>query len=111
MPTLGVLQGKGHRVALVSDGRLSGASGKVLSAIHVTPEAATGGPIARLRDGDLLRIDATTGRLDALVGAEEWHARQPEPHHLSNASLDLGRNFFDSFRRLVGPADAGASTI
>jgi phosphogluconate dehydratase len=111
MPTLGVLQGKGHKVALVSDGRLSGASGKVLSAIHVTPEAATGGAIARLRDGDILRIDATTGRLDALVGNEEWHARQPEPHRLDNATLDLGRNFFDSFRRLVGPADAGAATI
>jgi phosphogluconate dehydratase len=111
MPTLGVLQGKGHKVALVSDGRLSGASGKVLSAIHVTPEAATGGPIARLRDGDILRVDAVSGRLDALVGAEEWNGRQPEPLHLSNASLDLGRNFFDSFRRLVGPADAGASTI
>lgn len=111
MPTLGVLQSRGHKVALVSDGRLSGASGRVLSAIHVTPEAAHGGPIACLRDGDIIRIDAVAGRLDALVSKEEWHSRQPELRSPANTSLDLGRNFFDSFRRLVGPADAGASTI
>ena len=72
MPPLGVLQDRGRRVALVTDGRLSGASGKVPSAIHVTPEAADGGPIAKIRDGDMIRLDATNGRLEVNVPDEAW---------------------------------------
>ena len=72
MPPLGVLQDRGHSVALVTDGRLSGASGKVPAAIHVTPEAAAGGAIGKIRDGDVMRLDAPNGRLEVLVDAEEW---------------------------------------
>ena len=90
-PALGVLQDKGFKVALVTDGRMSGASGKVPAAIHVTPEAADGGPIARLRDGDIIRLDATTGRLEALVAPAEWAARAP-------ATADLV-----AFSRRAGP--------
>ena len=75
MPPLGVLQDRGFNVALVTDGRLSGASGKVPAAIHVTPEAAAGGAIAKIRDGDIIRLDAPNGRLDVLVDPEEWAAR------------------------------------
>lgn len=77
MSPLGVLQDRGHKVALVTDGRLSGASGKVPSAIHVTPEAAEGGAIARIQDADLVRVDATRGRLEVLVPEAEWLARKP----------------------------------
>uniref|UniRef100_UPI001F1CD4A4 dihydroxy-acid dehydratase domain-containing protein n=1 Tax=Acidocella facilis TaxID=525 RepID=UPI001F1CD4A4 len=75
MPPLGVLQDKGFKVALVTDGRMSGASGKVLSAIHATPEALAGGPLAKLKDGDIVRVDAKAGTLSALVDAAEWEAR------------------------------------
>ena len=71
-PYLGILQDRGFRVALVTDGRMSGASGKVPAAIHLTPEALAGGPIAKIRDGDLLRLDAETGELNCLVPADEW---------------------------------------
>ncbi|MBP0651029.1 dihydroxy-acid dehydratase, partial [Mycobacterium tuberculosis] len=74
-PTLGILQDRGQRVALVTDGRMSGASGKVPSAIHVTPEAAAGGAIARVRDGDIIRLDTAAGTLDVLVDAAEFAAR------------------------------------
>jgi phosphogluconate dehydratase len=76
-PPLGVAQDRGHRVALVTDGRLSGASGKVPAALHVTPEAEGGGPIAKIRDGDRLRLDAPNGRLEVIVEAAEWAARAP----------------------------------
>ena len=76
-PPLGVLQKKGFRVALVTDGRMSGASGKVPAAIHVSPEALAGGPLGKVRDGDVIRLDAVAGTLDALVDAAEWAAREP----------------------------------
>ena len=75
-PPLGVLQDRGQKVALVTDGRMSGASGKVPAAIHVTPEAKDGGPIARIRDGDMIRVDAVTGSLEVLVPAVEFSARE-----------------------------------
>ena len=109
MPPLGVLQDRGHRVALVTDGRLSGASGKVPAAIHVTPEATEGGPIAKVRDGDLLRIDAVTGRLDVLVPAEEWEAREAATCDLEASHWGCGRELFAPFRAAVGSADAGAT--
>ncbi len=109
MPPLGVLQDRGHRVALVTDGRLSGASGKVPAAIHVTPEATEGGPIAKVRDGDMVRIDAVTGRLDVLVPAEEWAAREAATCDLEDSHWGCGRELFAPFRAAVGTADAGAT--
>ncbi len=107
-PTLGVLQDRGHRVALVTDGRMSGASGKVPAAIHVTPEAVGGGAIARLRDGDIVRLDAIAGTLEALVGADEWAAREPATTDLSRYHHGTGRELFAAFRAAVGTADEGA---
>ena len=78
-PPLAVLQGKGFKVALVTDGRMSGASGKVPAAIHVSPEALAGGPLAKVRDGDLIRLDAVAGTLQALVDAGEWARAQARP--------------------------------
>ena len=103
-PTLGLLQDKGYRVALVTDGRMSGASGKVPAAIHVSPEAADGGLIARVRDGDRVRLDATTGTLEVLA---DLSARDPAPQ--PETPLTYGRDIFTPFRQLVGPAGAGGS--
>lgn len=110
-PPLGVLQDKGRKVALVTDGRMSGASGKVPAAIHVTPEAADGGPIARVRDGDLVRLDVTKGTLEVLVAAEEWAARPLATADLSAHARGTGRGLFGLFRRSVGSAEEGASAI
>ena len=110
-PALGVLQDKGFKVALLTDGRMSGASGKVPAAIHLTPEAADGGPIARIRDGDVIRLDAAAGRLEVLVGAAEWAAREPERADLSHYHRGLGRELFEPFRAAVGPADQGAAVV
>jgi phosphogluconate dehydratase len=110
-PTLGVLQDKGFKVALVTDGRMSGASGKVPAAIHVTPEAADRGPLARLRDGDLIRLDAREGRLEALVDEAEWTWRTAAEPDLSRYAQGLGRELFANFRTGVTSADAGAAAI
>jgi phosphogluconate dehydratase len=107
-PTLGVLQDRGLSVALVTDGRMSGASGKVPAAIHVTPEAVTGGPIAKVRDGDLLRVDAETGRLEVLMDEAEFEARTPATADLSEHQQGVGRDLFAAFRAAAGPADEGA---
>ena len=109
MPALGVLQDRGRRVALVTDGRMSGASGKVPAAIHVTPEAAEGGPIALLRDGDVVRVDAVAGRLDVLVEPDERAGREPVVADLSANGVGVGRELFAAFRANVGGADAGAT--
>lgn len=109
MPPLGVLQDRGFKVALVTDGRLSGASGKVPAAIHVTPEAADGGPIARLRDGDLVRVDAVAGTLSVLVEPAAWAAREPATADLEASHHGVGRDLFAAFRAAVGTADAGAA--
>ncbi|MAA97471.1 MAG: phosphogluconate dehydratase [Stappia sp.] len=107
-PSLGVLQDRGLKVALVTDGRMSGASGKVPAAIHVTPEAVDGGPIARIRDGDMIRVDSRTGRLEVLVDADEFAARTPLTADLSAHQTGLGRELFAAFRATAGPADQGA---
>ncbi len=110
-PPLAVLQGKGFRVALVTDGRMSGASGKVPAAIHVSPEAAAGGPLARLRDGDLVRLDAVAGTLQALVPADEWAQRAlaTMPTDLMQANgLGMGRELFTGMRRNALSAEEGA---
>jgi phosphogluconate dehydratase len=109
MPPLGVLQDRGHRVALVTDGRLSGASGKVPSAIHVTPEAAAGGAIAKIRNGDVIRLDAPAGRLDVLVDGDVWAHRPHAEADLSGSHVGMGRELFGVFRGAVGSADEGAA--
>ena len=109
-PLLGMLQNQGRRVALVTDGRLSGASGKIPAAIHVTPEAARGGAIGRIREGDIVVLDGEAGILEVQVSAEEWAARAIAPN-TALAAHDLGRNLFAINRRVVGPADQGALSI
>ena len=112
-PPLAVLQGKGFKVALVTDGRMSGASGKVPAAIHVSPEALAGGPLARLRDGDVVRVCANTGSLTALVDAAEWAARPVatlDPDEADVNAHGLGRELFAGLRRNVLSAEEGACT-
>ncbi len=109
-PLLGLLQNQGRRVALVTDGRLSGASGKFPAAIHLTPEASRGGAIARVREGDMIRLDGEAGTLEVLVDAAEFAAREPAPN-TAPAGHDMGRNLFALNRRMVGPADQGAVSI
>ncbi|MGH7021980.1 MAG: phosphogluconate dehydratase [Caulobacteraceae bacterium] len=108
-PALGVLQYRGHTVLLVTDGRMSGASGKVPAAIHVTPEAADGGPLARLRDGDLVRLCAHRGELSALVEEAEWLARAPAAPPPSDPGL--GRELFAMMRLGADSAEHGASAM
>ena len=110
-PVLSVLQDRGFRVALLTDGRMSGASGKVPAAIHVTPEAAVGGAIARVRDGDMLRLDAAAGRLDVLGDPAEFAGRAPAQADLSANACGIGRELFAAFRRNVGPAETGAAVV
>jgi phosphogluconate dehydratase len=109
MPPLGVLQDRGRHVALVTDGRLSGASGKVPAAIHVTPEAAEGGAIAKIQDGDLIRLDAVAGRLEVVVDPAAWAARVPAEADLAASHAGVGRELFGVFRASVGRADQGAA--
>lgn len=110
-PTLSVLQDRGQRVALLTDGRMSGASGKVLAAIHAVPEAAHGGPLAKLRDGDLIRIDANNGVMDAMVKAEDWAQREIKQFDLQASQFGLGRELFGLMRNAVTSAEHGACTL
>ncbi|WP_374635700.1 dihydroxy-acid dehydratase, partial [Paracoccus sp. (in: a-proteobacteria)] len=108
-PILAVLQDRGLRVALVTDGRMSGASGKVPAAIHVSPEAANGGPLAQIRDGDIIRLDAAKGTLACLTpGFEAREAAQYDPSHSSEG---MGRELFAAFRAHVSPATEGAAVV
>ncbi|MFN7694013.1 MAG: phosphogluconate dehydratase [Burkholderiales bacterium] len=109
-PPLAVLQGKGFKVALVTDGRMSGASGKVPAAIHVSPEALAGGELGKVLDGDLIRVDAVSGQLSALVDAAEWAARPMASLSAEQAEVnghDLGRELFAGMRRNVSTAEQG----
>lgn len=108
-PPLSVLQDRGRKVALVTDGRMSGASGKVPAAIHVTPEALNGGALARVRDGDVITLDAEAGTLTIAVDADEFAARTPAPP--PPEGIGHGRELFASLRGLAGAADAGASVL
>ncbi|MBB6352035.1 phosphogluconate dehydratase [Nonomuraea muscovyensis] len=108
-PPLAVLLDRGQRVAIVTDGRMSGASGKVPAAIHLSPEAADGGPIALVRDGDVVRLDSAAGTLELLVPAEELARRTPAGRPLSDAQwVGTGRELFATFRRMAGHAEQGA---
>jgi phosphogluconate dehydratase len=108
-PILAVLQDRGHKVALVTDGRMSGASGKVPSAIHVAPEALDGGLIGKLQDGDIIRVDATTGTLAVLTdGVQDRPAATPD---LSDNAWGVGRELFEIFRDRAGPATTGAASV
>ncbi|MDN6885545.1 phosphogluconate dehydratase [Variovorax sp. CAN2819] len=110
-PPLSVLQGKGFRVALVTDGRMSGASGKIPAAIHVSPEAAAGGPLAKVRDGDLIRLDAVAGTLAVLLPDDEWAAREVATMSEAQRIADghgLGRELFAGMRRNALTAEEGA---
>jgi phosphogluconate dehydratase len=110
-PSLASLQSKGFKVALVTDGRMSGASGSVPAAIHVTPECLNGGPLARVRDGDLIRLDCDRGLLEVDVPESLWRQREPATlAHGSNA-YGMGRELFAAFRRTTGDAEAGAISL
>lgn len=108
-PTLAVLQDRGLRIALVTDGRMSGASGKVPAAIHISPEAAAGGPIAKLQDGDIMRLDAITGQIEVL--SDGFSARVPLRMDLSANKHGVGRELFEMFRQNVGTASEGAGVV
>ena len=108
-PALGVLQDRGFKVALVTDGRMSGASGKVPAAIHLSPEALGGGAIGKLRDGDRVRVCAEDGVIEALVDAAEWDAREIAP--APPPPYDTGRELFALFRHHSDLAEQGASPL
>jgi phosphogluconate dehydratase len=110
-PTLGLLQDRGQRVALLTDGRMSGASGKVLAAIHVTPEAACGGAIAKLRDGDMIHIDAEAGTMRVDVSDAQWASRAPRSLDLADNRVGVGRELFGLMRVHVGSAEEGACSL
>ena len=102
---------RGHKVALVTDGRMSGASGKVPAAIHVTPEAIDGGPIARLRNGDIIALDAEAGTLTAELSPETLHSRPPAEYDLEAYSHGYGRELFQMFRENASGPELGASVF
>ncbi len=110
MPLLGALQDRGFKVALATDGRMSGASGKVMAAIHITPEAAEGGPLAKLRDGDVLRVDAESGVLD-VVSPPDWRDRAPAQLDLAANARGVGRELFSLFRLNACSAERGGSAF
>ncbi len=110
-PSLGVLQDKGYKVALVTDGRMSGASGKVPAAIHVSPECSKGGNLARVRNGDMIRLDADKGILEVLVSETELASRIPAANRAESHHLGCGRELFAAFRHQVGSAESGACTL
>ena len=110
-PALAVLQKRGHRVALVTDGRMSGASGNVPAAIHLTPECLNGGALARVRDGDLVRLDSIAGTLEVKVPAQLWQQREPAQPDLAGNAFGLGRELFSTFRAVAGDAECGALSV
>ncbi|MCD1126029.1 phosphogluconate dehydratase [Jinshanibacter sp. LJY008] len=109
MPPLGVLMDRGYKVALVTDGRLSGASGKVPAAIHITPEAYVGGLLAKVRDGDLIQVDGTTGQINLLVDEAELASREVVQPDLSDSHVGMGRELFSALRAQISGAEEGAS--
>jgi phosphogluconate dehydratase len=109
-PILGVLQDEGFKVALVTDGRMSGASGKVPAAIHITPECLAGGPLAKVKTGDVISLDAEKGLLEVRVEKAEWNARATATLNLDHYHVGMGRELFSVFRANAAGAEAGAMT-
>lgn len=110
-PILGVLLDRGFKIALVTDGRMSGASGKVPAAIHVSPECLLDGPLRKVKDGDMIELNSDTGELNALVDSAEWEARDPEHPDLSRKTVNMGRELFSTFRSQVSSAESGAVSL
>jgi phosphogluconate dehydratase len=110
-PALASLQSRGFKVALVTDGRMSGASGAVPAAIHTTPECLNGGPLARVRDGDIIVLDSHTGKLEAKVSEDVWRQRSAAHPNLSRNEFGMGRDLFGGMRALATDAEAGAMTM
>jgi phosphogluconate dehydratase len=110
-PPLAVLQDKGFKVALVTDGRMSGASGKVPAAIHLSPEALANGPIARVRTGDMITLDCERGVLEAEVDPTEWAARAVQHPDMTHNTHGTGRELFGLFRQHASTAESGASPL
>jgi phosphogluconate dehydratase len=110
-PSLASLQSRGFQVALVTDGRMSGASGSVPAAIHVTPEALCGGALGKVRDGDLIRLDCHAGVLEAKVAEEIWRQRDVPDFDLAHSEYGCGRELFASLRRAAGDAESGAVSL
>lgn len=110
-PPLGVLQDRGFKVALVTDGRMSGASGKVPSAIHLCPECEMGGPLAKVLEGDIISLNLQTGQVNALVDEVEFDARSPIPNRANNHHYGQGREMFGGFRLGASTAETGASNL
>ncbi len=110
-PSLGVLQDKGFKVGLVTDGRMSGASGKVPSAIHMCPECEEGGPLTKVRDGDIIHLNTQTGEVNVLVGADEFNARVPAANSAKGHHFGMGRELFGSFRLGASSAETGATNL
>jgi phosphogluconate dehydratase len=107
-PALTSLQSKGHRIALVTDGRMSGASGAVPAAIHTSPECLSGGPLARVQDGDIILLDSYAGVLEARVSDSVLHQRVVATPDLCSNAAGVGRELFATFRTVAGDAEAGA---
>ncbi|WP_280547891.1 MULTISPECIES: phosphogluconate dehydratase [unclassified Halomonas] len=110
-PYLGVLQDRGYKVALVTDGRMSGASGKVPAAIHISPEALDGGPLAKLKNGDIVRLDADKGSLEVKIDAHTWAERELRVGDLDHYHVGLGRELFGGFRHLAMRGEEGAGVF
>ena len=110
-PALANLQEQGHRVALVTDGRMSGASGKVPAAIHVSPEALAGGPLAKVQDGDLIELDAESGFLNIRVDPAQWALRPSAPPPDKGSERGSGRELFGLFRAHATEAEAGGTSF
>ena len=110
-PVLGVLMDRGFKIGLITDGRMSGASGKVPAAIHVSPECILDGPLAKVRTGDVINMDAETGMLNALVDEKEWESRVVEVPDLSRKTVNMGRELFSAFRHHVSAAELGAVSV
>jgi phosphogluconate dehydratase len=110
-PALANLQDAGRKVALVTDGRMSGASGKVPAAIHVSPEILAKGPLGLVRDGDIIHLDAASGTLEAKVPSDVWHARALAMTDLSKSHIGMGRELFGVFRAAISEAETGATTF
>jgi phosphogluconate dehydratase len=110
-PPLGLLQDKGFKVALITDGRMSGASGKVPSAIHMCPECADGGPLAKVRNGDVIRLNTETGEVNVLVDNAEFNARTPAVNSAKDHHHGMGRELFAGFRLNASSAETGATNV